>query len=850
MGSSAHTELLAPAGEPEAGYAALHYGADAVYLGLERFSARAEAVNFTPRTLAEFAGFAHALSPRRNVYLTLNTVVKERELAVAADTLLAAAEAGIDAVIVQDLGVAGLVKRWFPALALHASTQMAIHNLAGALAARELGFTRVTLARELTLDEIENIAARSGMEIEVFVHGALCYSYSGLCLYSSLTTGRSGNRGRCAYPCREAVTGDAPVAGTHPFSLKDLALGPKVLDLARAGVASLKIEGRKKSPLYVAATVDYYRRLLDGRLAPGETGDAEAVLQTIFARPWTRFFHDGAFNPAVADLEIVGHQGAPLGSVEDVRTTREGREIVFTTGLDIEVHDGIQTVFPGDAKAQGFAVDVLRRHEGKGWPKVFAAPPGSRVAVMLPADFPAPARGQTLYLASSQAVKRSFPYDKPKEGRYKPRLPLDLSVSFSAKDSPGDSDRAANGPGEARVSAAGGTMLPSAFGTLAGEGGLRLAADIAADCPAYPAEDPAGAEMAARGAFERLGESEYAPGSWTFANPDRLFVKPGALNAVRRDLVGVLDRGVDARKAELRAELATSVDGAMEPSTPESATAWSLCVDRIDALMEMTGAELSAVDEIGLLLENMEYAEYTAHLEKLLSRVPREKIRLAPPLIVRGKQEDRLRERMERLTADGWTRWLLSNLTPWRWLHTERAVDCAADWPLYVLNHGAGETLRDMGFTAVTLSPEDGGDNYRELAGRLNARAIPFWVMCYGKLPYFISAACVHAALGLCKSGGKTDDTIVCGKTPLALQGASGVLSEVVPLGCGSMVVGDSPYSLVPFLPELSSMGVRRYRVDLRWSRASREGVKRAWERIRSGEMAGGFSANFQRGLI
>ncbi len=176
--SATNTELLAPAGQPDAGYAALHYGADAVYCGLAAFSARAEAVNFTPGELALFARHAHSLTPKRRVYLTLNTLLQDAEIGPAIDTMAAALDCGVDALIIQ----------------------MAIHNLDGARAAKRLGFHRVTLARELTLPEIADISANGGAEIECFIHGTLCYSYSGLCLFSSMTTGRSGNRGRCGTP--------------------------------------------------------------------------------------------------------------------------------------------------------------------------------------------------------------------------------------------------------------------------------------------------------------------------------------------------------------------------------------------------------------------------------------------------------------------------------------------------------------------------------------------------------------------------------------------------------------------------------------------------------------------------
>jgi len=296
-------ELLAPAGSLETGFAAFQNGADAVYLGLPSFSARADADNFTIDEFDELTAYAHSLTPPRRVLVALNTVVLQHELGALLETLEAVASRGADAVLVQDLGVYRLIRQHFPELELHGSTQLAVHNRAGAETLRELGFQRLVLARELTLEEIREIAALPGIEAEVFIHGSLCYAYSGLCLLSAQTLSRSGNRGRCAYACRDAfrVTGAPktlrdgspakrdPACG-FPFSMKDLALPDFLPALVSAGVSCFKIEGRKKSPLYVAATTRYYRDLLDGRLSPQERPAREAELQTIFSRPWTRLF--------------------------------------------------------------------------------------------------------------------------------------------------------------------------------------------------------------------------------------------------------------------------------------------------------------------------------------------------------------------------------------------------------------------------------------------------------------------------------------------------------------------------------------------------------------------------------
>ena len=366
-------ELLAPAGGPDAAFAAFHYGADAVYLGLKKFSARAEAENFTLDECAEVTAYAHSLTPPRRVFVTINTLIRQDELAELVETVAALAEIGGDAIILQDLGVYHVLRKHFPELELHASTQLAVHNRAGAEALARLGFTRVVLARELTFEEVRDVTATGGVETEVFIHGALCYSYSGLCLFSSQTLGRSGNRGKCAYSCRDSfeVTGapDALRDGTpvkrdpgqgFPFSMKDLALPDHLPALRAAGVSCFKVEGRKKSPLYVATTTDYYRKLLDGRLAAGERALQEADLQTVFSRPWTRLFTQSHKDKEVADRDTVGHRGAPIGRVDSVR----GNRLRFRTARALERHDGLQIDLPVLGKPFGFPVDHLWIVEG------------------------------------------------------------------------------------------------------------------------------------------------------------------------------------------------------------------------------------------------------------------------------------------------------------------------------------------------------------------------------------------------------------------------------------------------------------------------------------------------------
>ena len=278
-------EILAPCGSAESLDAALNTGADAVYLGMKAFSARRNASNFTYEELSQAVEKSHMQGVK--VYIALNTLFFDDETKQLKESIQQADESGADAVIVQDIGVAQLVKSIAPRLRLHASTQMTVTSASGALFAQKNGFSRVVLPRELSYEEIADITSRVSIETEVFIHGALCVCLSGQCLLSAVLGGRSGNRGLCAQPCRLGYT-----CGNRQnvLSLKDLSLIDELKKLESAGVTSAKIEGRMKRPEYVAAAVSQCRAALNG-----ENPDKE-LLRTVFSRSgFTKGYFDGSF---------------------------------------------------------------------------------------------------------------------------------------------------------------------------------------------------------------------------------------------------------------------------------------------------------------------------------------------------------------------------------------------------------------------------------------------------------------------------------------------------------------------------------------------------------------------------
>ena len=304
-------ELLSPAGSFEALRAAIDGGADAVYMGGASFNARINAKNFTQEDMREAISLAHAYGVK--LYQTVNTMIFDRER----DELLRAAEIsakdGIDAFIVSDLGVAALLREYLPDIPLHASTQMSVHNTDGARLLEKYGFTRVVPARELSKEDIKILTNGTKLEIEAFIHGALCVSHSGQCLFSSLVGGRSGNRGLCAQPCRLPYACEgARVGDKYPLSLKDLSLAGHVKEIIESGVASLKIEGRMKSPEYVRGVTGVWRELLDA----GRDADKQDMQRL------ADFFSRGGFTDSYY-TKTVGRGMLGVRSDEDKQASRE-----------------------------------------------------------------------------------------------------------------------------------------------------------------------------------------------------------------------------------------------------------------------------------------------------------------------------------------------------------------------------------------------------------------------------------------------------------------------------------------------------------------------------------------------
>ncbi len=368
------SELLAPAGSLESFFAALEAGADAMYCGLSEFSARAKAKNFTLAEAEKLCRIAH--QEKRKLFIALNTLIKEKELPRLVEVLAHLEMIGVDGIILQDFGVCQLAQAHFPKLPLHASTQMGIHNAAGVQMLEKLGFSRAVLARELSLDEITEIRKKSSIELEHFVHGALCFCVSGQCLFSSYLTGRSGNRGQCAQPCRRRY--HYKKRPGYYFSPNDFCALDMIPQLLTAGVMSLKIEGRMKSAEYVHQVVTAYRLVLDSTAKNRKAALAEAKehLALSFGRQTTSGFLRGSVPGNITIAAKKGGIGQALGLVEKAR----GSSIILSPQEKIYVGDRIRIQPKSDLAGSGFVVQKMLL-KGK---SVKSVEPGQDVEVVTP----------------------------------------------------------------------------------------------------------------------------------------------------------------------------------------------------------------------------------------------------------------------------------------------------------------------------------------------------------------------------------------------------------------------------------------------------------------------------------
>ena len=698
-------EILAPAGSMECLKAALAAGADAVYAGGNRFGARAYADNFDEEGILEAIDYVHLHG--RKLYLTVNTLLKEREIEKELYSyLLPLYKQGLDAVIVQDLGVLRFVKRHFPGLPIHASTQMTITGTGGAKLLEEEGAERIVTARELQLEEIRKISEETDVEIESFVHGALCYCYSGQCLFSSFLGGRSGNRGQCAQPCRMKYRGEGEAQDAYLLSLKDICTLDYIPELIQAGIHSFKIEGRMKKPEYVAGTTAMYRKYTDLYFELKEKGQNikesfrvsekdKQMLQDLYNRGG---FHGGYYH------------------------TKRGKEMVSllrpnhagVQGVRIEKKEG--RFWVGKALVQIHAQDVLELPVQKGKDKHdmytcgFSAEKGEKVR---------------LSVSEKSGLKPGMILSRVRNQQ----LLTNLNEEYTSR--------------KIKEKINGKFMLSSGeFVTLTITCG-NVEATVAGERAQEALRQPMDRDRI-RKQLEKTGNTPFEFEKLDIEIQGNPFIPIQSLNEIRREALDNLYRKIveEYRRDDI------PMPGTEERREPILAgepifSASIETKEQLEILLKHSLAGRVYVD--ASIVDNSWDDRYWKGIIRRVHSEGKE-IYLTMPYIFRDATQEEYKASFEvlcRLEFDGI---LIRNLESYYFLKERGfAKPIITDYNLYQFNHFAKDFWREKGITHMTAPLELTSGELGEL-GLGDSE-----MMVYGYLPMMVSAGCVKKTLGQCK---------------------------------------------------------------------------------------------------
>lgn len=714
-------ELLAPAGSREALVAAVENGANAIYLAGNAFGARAYASNFDREALREAIHFAHLRKVA--IHVTVNTIVADEEMGPLRDYLRFLYEAGADAVLVQDLGVARVAHETVPDLPLHASTQMSVSSLEGVRALAELGFTRVVLARELSLKEIRHICAHASVEIETFMHGALCVCYSGQCLMSSMIGGRSGNRGRCAQPCRlpytlvdekgQDVLGDK--AGSYLLSPRDLSTIDVIPDLIEAGVSSLKIEGRMKRPEYVATVVRTYREAIDTYYAGkgyAVTQEERDDLAQIFNRDFTTAYLEGRPGKAMMSDRRPNNRGLLIGRV----TAYDWDRRIVTVKLSGRLGLGDQVDF---------------------WVKV-----GGRVTATISALTDAKGRaveegqaGDTVSFAIPSAVRDHDRVFKVYDARLMER----------AKETYASGAPVRRIPVAIEVRAAIGEPLTVTLCDAEGHRG-----EGRTDFIGEPARKRPLSEETVRKQVSRLGTSVYEMKSLHCDIAGEVMVPMSEINEARRKAVEALDalrlKEIEAREHRPEPKF---TDRIARP-TPKKAH----FLVAVDTLGKAEAALAAGADGILFGGESYEHRVIAPEEYERAWQMAREagaRIDFNTPRIVHDGQQKHVERLLDAFAAFPPDAVHVHNIAMLALVRRLTDFAIHADYSLISYNKQTLAFLKDYGASGATLSPELTAKEIRQLA---KESPLPLTCIVHGRLELMVSNYCVTGSfLGGCGEG-------------------------------------------------------------------------------------------------
>ncbi len=803
MANCANVELLAPAGSLQSFFAAFEYGADAVFCGLTSFSARAKAKNFNLEELEQLVSYAHKIE--KKIYVALNTLIQAAELQELVTVLEAIETLGVDGLIIQDLGLYRLAHTHFPKIPLHASTQMLVHNLAGVQILERLGFERVVLARELGLAEISHISKNSHLEIEHFVHGALCYSMSGHCLFSSYMDAKSGNRGRCAQPCRRRYH-LGKESGFY-FSTRDLSAIELIPDLIAAGVMSLKIEGRMKSAEYVAAVVAAYRIVLDTRQGEEQKGidKAKRQLEAAMGRKSSPGFLPGLGGADIVLPQVKGGLGKIVGRVERVQRDR----ISFQTGEVIHVGDRLRIQPSNDRAGQGFTVrslflgnkgcKVVGKNSFVTIPLPPRTPKNRAMRIGLEDQIFKVATGKTFTL-SEEACRRKL--------RTAAGHTNDVSLYVECDESLSTITIKASVQGLQFQKTYGVDMIPATRTPLSYETLLKV--------------------------FSHSGVSTLSFADLRMGELPPVVIKPSRLKAIRRDFYGELGGLLGDAQEKIRETRERQVIAELLPrqSYGEGATP----VQELKQLYIVTdhASDLDLVmdhPELGFIFP-LETTFLKAAANLSLGHRAGQQVVWELPSICFDANWITLEQSLREAIGQGFSAFRLNNIGQFKLFASSVKFQLMAGPWLYSLNRETHSFLAERGCSTVCLSIEDDKENIIKLLQGADSRALLGTV--YGRVDLFTSRIS-----GIAQRG----DVSVRND-----QGQQFHLRENQGL---TLTIAEKPFSLLGSCGELRDMGLDNFILDLRgvgFGTNAGKGIVEAFREDRS--LPATVELNFTRGLL
>lgn len=756
-------EILAPAGSYESFHAAIVAGADAVYAGGPKFGARAFAENFTEAQLLNAIDYAHL--HQRKFYLTVNTLLKDYEIEQLPEYLEPLYQRGLDAVIVQDMGVLNVVRQYFPDMDIHASTQMTVTGVNGAQFLKENGAVRVVPAREISLEEVRNIKSVTGMEMECFVHGALCYCYSGQCLLSSLIGGRSGNRGQCAQPCRLPYTVDGEKG--YLLSLKDICTLDIIPDLIEAGIDSFKIEGRMKRPEYVAGVTSIYRKYVDLYLKnpqkPYLVDDKDKeMLMDLFNRGG---FHTGYYKQKngrnMITIQKPNHIGVKVGDV----LSQKGREVQMRALTDIAAGDLIefkneaQRYTTGKSCKQGEMITIL-------------APKGIRLSV-----------NEILYRVQS------------------PELLNTLEIMYSK-----------------------GKVIEKLYGYISMEAGKAAKLVVCKDEYSVEVESEQQVEAASsrpldeeriKKQLQKTGNTEFAFDMLDVELHGEVFLPMQQLNEMRRKALEELEKKIQDSFHRKTAEKKVLQEEILDTASVK----FSKKENKLSVLVE-TQEQLEAVLEndnsVACIYvdSNLDTTGLDAELWNGISdRIHKKNIEvfLAMPRIFRNQTIEIFEQAYDSILTRYFDGMLIRSMEEYQFLKSKNySGNIRLDYNLYIMNRFAKQFWKKQGITYGTIPVELNKSEIVNLDSKQDEMIV------YGYIPAMVTAQCVTSTVHGCKKD--------CKITMLKDRYQNEFPVKNQCRDCYNVIYNTAPLYLIDLKEDLEELNAERYRIQ--FSIENRDEVK------------------------